>query len=202
MPVDYPSAGSAGSEVFVSHGLKVPRPGQTGGVDGWTLVIDERRALVELLRTFEPDEWRVPSLCPGWTAHDVLAHLVSVLEARPGDMARAAALGLGVPSRITVALARRWAGRTHDQLVDDLQKNVDSRFAPPLLGYRRAHRCHGPPARHRSPGRPRGEPSTRVVASRAGFHDQRHTNGWLHSGRPSSGHVHNHRPSLVRWQWP
>ena len=48
----------------------------------------ERVALVETLREVGPD---APTLCGGWTAHDLVAHLV-LREYRP-----AAALGIAVP---------------------------------------------------------------------------------------------------------
>lgn len=42
----------------------------------WPVVHDERAALVRDLETLTPEQWETPSLCPGWTVHDVLAHLV------------------------------------------------------------------------------------------------------------------------------
>jgi uncharacterized protein (TIGR03083 family) len=105
-------------------------------VDGWGLVIAERQSLIDLFRTLDPDDWQRPSLCPGWTAHHVLAHLTSVLEAGPMDMARAAVLGLGLPPRITAVLARTWVEQPPERLIDGLQEHVDSHFAPPGLGYR------------------------------------------------------------------
>jgi uncharacterized protein (TIGR03083 family) len=59
--------------------------------DVWRLVHAERAALIEDLEQLD-DGWEVPSLCPGWTVHDVVAHLV--------DSARATRLGF------LVALAR------------------------------------------------------------------------------------------------
>lgn len=44
--------------------------------DIWPLVHRERRALIEQLREVPPAAWQTPSLCPGWSVHDVLAHLV------------------------------------------------------------------------------------------------------------------------------
>lgn len=105
-------------------------------MDNWALVAGERQALIDLFRTLEPEQWQVKSLCPAWTVHDVLAHLTSVLAASPWDMARAAALGLGLPSQVTVVLARQWARQTPEQLIEELQLKVDSRFTPPGLGYR------------------------------------------------------------------
>lgn len=42
----------------------------------WSMVHDERRALVRDLEKLEGAEWETPSLCHGWAVHDVLAHLV------------------------------------------------------------------------------------------------------------------------------
>ncbi|WP_226359263.1 maleylpyruvate isomerase family mycothiol-dependent enzyme [Pseudonocardia sp. ICBG601] len=44
--------------------------------DVWKLVHAERAALLADLRDLPDDRWDTPSLCPGWTVHDVLAHLV------------------------------------------------------------------------------------------------------------------------------
>ncbi|QTF70866.1 maleylpyruvate isomerase family mycothiol-dependent enzyme [Arthrobacter woluwensis] len=43
----------------------------------WNVVHKERRALAADLAEVEPDAWDTPSLCPGWTVHDVVAHLVN-----------------------------------------------------------------------------------------------------------------------------
>ncbi|WP_151524062.1 maleylpyruvate isomerase family mycothiol-dependent enzyme [Serinicoccus kebangsaanensis] len=48
----------------------------TGGSPTWDLVQAERRALVEDLAALEEPLWEHASLCPGWTVHDVAAHLV------------------------------------------------------------------------------------------------------------------------------
>ncbi|MGW1934723.1 maleylpyruvate isomerase family mycothiol-dependent enzyme, partial [Streptomyces sp. NPDC001919] len=53
--------------------------------DVWTLVHAERAALIGDLARLDDEQWRRPSLCAGWTVHDVLAHLV--------DNARATRLG-------------------------------------------------------------------------------------------------------------
>ncbi|MFJ2932532.1 maleylpyruvate isomerase family mycothiol-dependent enzyme [Streptomyces sp. NPDC087219] len=49
------------------------------------MVHAERAALIGDLEHLEDERWREPSLCDGWTVHDVLAHLV--------DNARATRLG-------------------------------------------------------------------------------------------------------------
>ncbi len=42
----------------------------------WTLVHVERAALIEDLAALSEEQWDRPSLCEGWTVHDVVAHLV------------------------------------------------------------------------------------------------------------------------------
>jgi uncharacterized protein (TIGR03083 family) len=61
--------------------------------DVWTLVHAERRALIADLEQLDDAQWEIPSLCAGWTVHDVVAHLIDVaMTTRLGfvaDMARA-----------------------------------------------------------------------------------------------------------------
>jgi uncharacterized protein (TIGR03083 family) len=56
--------------------------------DVWSLVHAERAALIDDLERLDTGSWDVPSLCPGWTVHDVVAHLV--------DTARTTRLGFVV----------------------------------------------------------------------------------------------------------
>lgn len=45
-------------------------------VDVWNIVHKERESLIEHLSGLSAERWNTPSLCEGWTVHDVLAHLV------------------------------------------------------------------------------------------------------------------------------
>ena len=51
-------------------------PGLPGVNDFWPMVHAERAALISDLSGLDDAQWEVPSLCPGWTVHDVAAHLV------------------------------------------------------------------------------------------------------------------------------
>ncbi|WP_152361842.1 maleylpyruvate isomerase family mycothiol-dependent enzyme [Microlunatus speluncae] len=42
----------------------------------WAIVHAERRALVRDLADLTAEQWETRSLCPDWTVHDVVAHLV------------------------------------------------------------------------------------------------------------------------------
>lgn len=43
--------------------------------DVWPMVHAERAALIDDLATLDEAQWHMPSLCGGWTVHDVVAHL-------------------------------------------------------------------------------------------------------------------------------
>ncbi|MBB5955891.1 uncharacterized protein (TIGR03083 family) [Saccharothrix tamanrassetensis] len=53
--------------------------------DVWSMVHAERAALIDDLAHLDDAQWAKPSLCAGWTVHDVVAHLV--------DTARTTRLG-------------------------------------------------------------------------------------------------------------
>ena len=56
--------------------------------DVWALVHAERAALIDDLDRLDDAQWDEPSLCPGWTVHDVVAHLVDVAESTRLGFAR------------------------------------------------------------------------------------------------------------------
>jgi uncharacterized protein (TIGR03083 family) len=43
----------------------------------WLLVHAERAAMIEDLAHLDDEQWQEPSLCEGWTVHDVAAHMVN-----------------------------------------------------------------------------------------------------------------------------
>jgi uncharacterized protein (TIGR03083 family) len=51
--------------------------------DIWPVVHAERRALAEDLTGLTPEQWQAPSLCGGWSVHDVLAHMVATAKETP-----------------------------------------------------------------------------------------------------------------------
>jgi uncharacterized protein (TIGR03083 family) len=69
--------------------------------DIWHVVHAERRALAADLAGLSPEQWRTPSLCAGWSVHDVLAHMVATAkETPPGFLAGMIASGFRI-SRLT-----------------------------------------------------------------------------------------------------
>lgn len=45
--------------------------------DVWPIVHAERAALIDDLTPLDDQQWAKPSLCAGWTVHDVVAHLIN-----------------------------------------------------------------------------------------------------------------------------
>lgn len=95
--------------------------------DIWAAVHEERCRLVRDLETIAPEGWQVPSLCAGWSVHDVVAHLIDSattsrlafvrqLIAARFDFDRANDDGIrrhkAADSHVTLARFRAVAGRT------------------------------------------------------------------------------------------
>jgi uncharacterized protein (TIGR03083 family) len=51
--------------------------------DIWPVVHAERRALAADLADLTPEQWATPSMCTGWSVHDVLAHMVATAKETP-----------------------------------------------------------------------------------------------------------------------
>ena len=51
--------------------------------DNWPTIHAERASLADDLANLTKEQWATPSLCDGWTVHDVLAHQVSSATLTP-----------------------------------------------------------------------------------------------------------------------
>lgn len=99
--------------------------------DVWPLVHAERAALIADLAEVDPARWDEPSLCEGWTVHDVVAHLI--------DSARTTRLGFvgGLVrsrfdfDRLNARGVQRERGATPQQTLDRLRQVASRRSTPP-----------------------------------------------------------------------
>jgi uncharacterized protein (TIGR03083 family) len=108
-----------------------------GGPDAlWDTIAAERVALADLLDGLTPEQWATRSLCPAWTVHGVVAHLVSAQDSGVRAKVAAAVRGRGVPSRVTELLAEQYAVHPPAELVSWLRDHAGSRFSPPGMGPR------------------------------------------------------------------
>ena len=53
--------------------------------NAWPSIHAERRALAQDLADMTSAQWSTPSLCAGWTVHQVLAHQVATAKMTPGS---------------------------------------------------------------------------------------------------------------------
>jgi uncharacterized protein (TIGR03083 family) len=98
----------------------------------WPAIASERKSLVAALAELPADAWSRPSLCPGWSVRDVVAHLVATSRMTPpafaGKLARA---GFRFHEMSRREIERITAGASDADLVDALAARVDARTAPP-----------------------------------------------------------------------
>jgi uncharacterized protein (TIGR03083 family) len=51
--------------------------------DIWPVIHTERQALADDLQNVDDQQWQTPSMCAGWTVHDVLAHMLATAKMTP-----------------------------------------------------------------------------------------------------------------------
>ena len=106
-----------------------------GGDDAtFALIAAERKRLADQLADLDPDQWATPSLCDGWTVHDVAAHLLMPLVTSMPSVAWAMLRNRGDFDRANVDLTAAVARRPSAELVAGLRRHAESRFTPPRLG--------------------------------------------------------------------
>jgi len=95
----------------------------------WAAVDGQRGRTADLLDQLKDDEWRQPSLCPGWTVRDVAAHL-TLQEAGIGEFLRSSIThpsSLGSINRMIRVTAQHRAELPVDQLIARIRATVGSR---------------------------------------------------------------------------
>jgi len=83
----------------------------------WSAIHAERKALLADLEPLTPEQWTTPSLCPGWTVRDVLAHVVATAKLTPPKFFTAlAASGFSFKSFSKKAVANNLGSSPADTL--------------------------------------------------------------------------------------
>jgi uncharacterized protein (TIGR03083 family) len=97
----------------------------------WSTIHAERLALADDLASLPAQRWDTPSLCPGWTVRDVLAHLTSTAKLTPLSFFAAFA---GSGFRFNVMAARSIAkerGATAADGLAEFRRVADRTSSPP-----------------------------------------------------------------------
>ena len=96
------------------------------------LVAAERRELADLFAALPEGAWTVPTLCEGWRATEVLAHMTMPFRYSSGRFFLELAKSGGRFNRMSDRTARRDAAAlTPGELVECLRANADHPWQPP-----------------------------------------------------------------------
>jgi uncharacterized protein (TIGR03083 family) len=99
--------------------------------DVWPIVHAERTALIEDLEGLTDEQWRTPSLCEGWTVHDVVAHLVdSAHTTRLGFAFGLARAGFDFDRQNERGI-EHWGGASPRETLERLREVATWRKTPP-----------------------------------------------------------------------
>jgi uncharacterized protein (TIGR03083 family) len=101
-------------------------------MDLWPAIDDERRNVVEYVKSLPDEAWTLPSLCPGWTVRDVVAHMVALTEINLGSFISGMLSNRFSLNRLNASGVRRIAGSCSiAQLIERLGARVTARSHPP-----------------------------------------------------------------------
>jgi len=93
----------------------------------WQAIRTQRLAVADLLESLNAGEWRHPSLCEGWSVHDVAAHLTLQQLSLLDGLAMFARAPGGM-NRVIREAARRQAARTpREDIVARIRASAESR---------------------------------------------------------------------------
>lgn len=99
--------------------------------DVWSMVHAERAALIEDLSHLDDRQWEQPSLCDGWTVHDVVAHLVDTYRTtRLGFVVGLARARFDFDRQNSVGVARE-RGTTPQETLERLRRVASRTSTPP-----------------------------------------------------------------------
>jgi uncharacterized protein (TIGR03083 family) len=99
------------------------------------MVVDERRRMADLLETLTAQQLQQPSLCAGWTVHDIAAHLTTYLWFGQMKLYLGMAVTLADFEEINRRLTRRAARRPDRELTGLLRRRATARTTIPRSGY-------------------------------------------------------------------
>jgi uncharacterized protein (TIGR03083 family) len=94
----------------------------------WKHIHAERAALAALLADLPDADWAHHTLCPGWTVHDIAAHVISTPQVgwRQVGAMSVRNLGRGYNTMIYREVKRIAAGETRESILADFERYADS----------------------------------------------------------------------------
>ncbi|HEV7147019.1 MAG TPA: maleylpyruvate isomerase family mycothiol-dependent enzyme [Pedococcus sp.] len=99
--------------------------------DLWQLVAAERGAFADDLAGLTEEQWNTPSLCPGWSVRDIVAHMTAAASTGPGAfLVQFATAGFNFDKYANAGLARQLGG-SPTQTLAAFRAVQNSRTSPP-----------------------------------------------------------------------
>lgn len=99
--------------------------------DIWRAVHAERHRLVEDLAGISEDQWQTPSLCRGWSVHDVLAHLIDAATTTRLGFIRQMVSARGNFDSANAAGVKRHRAHEPQQTLQRFRAVIDHTDTPP-----------------------------------------------------------------------
>jgi uncharacterized protein (TIGR03083 family) len=97
----------------------------------WDLIHAERRQLIEDLEGLPAEQWSTPSLCPDWTVHQMLGHLVALTKQTPPRFfAKLAKSGFSFDTMVAKDAAKESSG-SPQQTLEELTHHLNDTTSPP-----------------------------------------------------------------------
>ena len=94
-------------------------------MDVMGLAREEREELRDLLAGLSAEQWRTPSLCTGWSVHDVVAHMLSYEELSARQLAERFLRGRLSVDRVNDIGLGEYATRSPAELLELLDDHLD-----------------------------------------------------------------------------
>jgi uncharacterized protein (TIGR03083 family) len=97
----------------------------------WDLIHAERQQLIDDLQKLTPEQWNTPTLCPAWTVHQMLGHVVALTKQTPPKFfGKFVASGFKFDKMVAKDVAKQSSGTPADTLAE-LTRHISDTTAPP-----------------------------------------------------------------------
>jgi uncharacterized protein (TIGR03083 family) len=93
-----------------------------------------RRMIADFLDGLTEEQWRAPTLCPGWSVHDLAAHLLQPMLVGFGRFLVTSIRHRGDTDRTVDHVTRRLARRSRGEILSLLRRHAADRVSPPRVG--------------------------------------------------------------------
>jgi len=101
-------------------------------MDMWSAIADERRRLADDLETLSPAQWQMPTVCDLWDVKTTATHVVlPFVMSKPVFIFTALKNKRDIPKTVNQLTLKMNERLTTDQIIAELRKNAESKWAPP-----------------------------------------------------------------------